>query len=491
MVDEMSVAAADEAVVTEDMIAALKGRAAFYDLLAAIYFRPLTAEQIDNIAEMDWSEYADVNELFADGVNDITRYLRKRNSGTRQALAVDFTSAFAGTSSWKGRYAVPYESVHTSEEGLMFQDAYHEVFQLYKANHVAKAEGYDFPHDHLSFMCEFLVVLSDRIIAALEAGDDAEALRQVRVSRAFLADHILSWFDTFQDLALLLLETRFYRGVLKISKGFSSRMPSFWMLSPSSSSSASRRERRGNMDFAIILAVTVVGCFALRNPLKALPVAFYAAAIAIDVVYVYGVFFGLPRAIWSPLFVLIQKCELSLALFVVVMFIGCLNRGGRAYHWLKPVRSELSIVAWFLSLGHMAVYLESYVPRLLGGGEIGGNVMGAFVLAVVLLVLLVVLGVTSFAFVKRQMSTASWKKVQKLAYPFFGLVYVHLLLMLLPSALHGGLAAQASVAVYSVVFVGYALCRMGRALVDRRAEDAVSAANDPTPAISDEPEMVS
>ena len=45
MVGEMSVAAADEAVVTEDMIAALKGRAAFYDLLAAIYFRPLTAEQ--------------------------------------------------------------------------------------------------------------------------------------------------------------------------------------------------------------------------------------------------------------------------------------------------------------------------------------------------------------------------------------------------------------------------------------------------------------
>ena len=84
-----------------------------------------------------------------------------------------------------------------------------------------------------------------------------------------------------------------------------------------------------------------------------------------------------------------QKCELSLALFVVVMFIGCLNRGGRAYHWLKPVRSELSIVAWFLSLGHMAVYLESYLPRLLGGGEIGGNVMGAFVLAVVLLVLVI------------------------------------------------------------------------------------------------------
>ena len=193
---------APDADITEEMIAACRGRAAFYDMLAAIYFRPLSAEQIENIAETDWSEYADVNELFADGLNDMGRYLRKRNSGTRQELAVDFTSAFAGTSSWKGRYAVPYESVHTSDEGLMFQDAYHEVFQLYKANHVAKAEGWDFPHDHLSFMCEFLVVVSDRIAGA------------------FLADHILSWFDRFQELALLLLETRFYRGVLKVSKGF-------------------------------------------------------------------------------------------------------------------------------------------------------------------------------------------------------------------------------------------------------------------------------
>lgn len=139
----------------------------------------------------------------------------------------------------------------------------------------------------------------------------------------------------------------------------------------------------------------------------------------------------------------------------------------------------------------MAVYLESYLPRLLGGGEIGGNVMGAFVLAVVLLVLLVVLGVTSFAFVKRQMSTASWKKVQKLAYPFFGLVYVHLLLMLLPSALHGGLAAQASVAVYSVVFVGYALAAWAGRWSTGAPRMPVSASNDPTPAISDEPEMVS
>ena len=97
MVDEMSVAAADEAVVTEDMIAALKGRAAFYDLLAAIYFRPLTAEQIDNIAEMDWSEYADVNELFAD-LKEIETILTRRAargaSGATRHIKVESQTHF-------------------------------------------------------------------------------------------------------------------------------------------------------------------------------------------------------------------------------------------------------------------------------------------------------------------------------------------------------------------------------------------------------------
>lgn len=199
---------------------ALAGRAAFYDLLASLYFKPLTAQQIENLASLDLSVYSDVSELFAEGLNDVTRYLAKRDSGTRQELAVDFTAAFAGTSSWKGEYAVPYESVFTSEEGLLFQDAYHEVLHLYRQNGIARQEGYDFPDDHLSFMCEFLSILSKRASDALEAGDTALALEQVTASRSFLQEHILSWFSKLRERASLLLETRFYRGVLKISEGF-------------------------------------------------------------------------------------------------------------------------------------------------------------------------------------------------------------------------------------------------------------------------------
>lgn len=220
MTDKLAEENESSAATTEEMIAALQGRASFYDLLAALYYNPLSVEQIDNIAALDFSAYAQVNELLAEGFNDISRYLRRRNTGTRQELAVDFTSAFAGVSSWKGAYSVPYESVFTSDKGLMYQEAYHEVHHTYKHNNVARQEGYDYPDDHLSFMCEFLVILSNRTIEALEAGDKAVALENIQTSRQFLQEHILSWFDSFADLAQKLITTRFYRGILKVSKGF-------------------------------------------------------------------------------------------------------------------------------------------------------------------------------------------------------------------------------------------------------------------------------
>ena len=183
------------------LVSALEGRAAFYDVVAALYYKPLAQEQIDRIAEGGLAAFAGAGELMAEGLHDMERALSKRHSGTRQELAVDFTGAFAGTSSWKGRYATPYESVFTSEEGLLFQDSYHEVYRLYRQNSVRKS-------------------LARRAVRSLEANDAECALEQVRLSQHVLHDHILSWFDDFEELALHLVKTRFYRGVLKMSKGF-------------------------------------------------------------------------------------------------------------------------------------------------------------------------------------------------------------------------------------------------------------------------------
>ena len=73
---------------------------------------------------------------------------------------------------------------------------------------------------------------------------------------------------------------------------------------------------------------------------------------------------------------------------------------------------------------------------------------------------------TSLKFVKKLMRTASWKKVQRWSYVFFGLTYVHLLCMLAPAALSGGQSAIIGVAVYTVLFGGYAIGRVARWRID-------------------------
>lgn len=222
------------------------------------------------------------------------------------------------------------------------------------------------------------------------------------------------------------------------------------------------------MSFALVLALTVLGCFAFKRPVHDHPWVLYVLALGVDAAYLAADGLGTPFWLWQPLFMLVQKCYLSLALFVVVMYIGCFPRDSKVSYWLRPVRAELSIAACLLAVGHMAAYLGTYVSMMVSGG-VKSNVAVAFAVAMVLLVLILVLGITSLHCVKRIMNAERWVAVQRWAYVFFGLVYVHLALMLMPAALRGGLSARESLAVYTAAFGVYVVARVARAVVDRRS----------------------
>lgn len=228
------------------------------------------------------------------------------------------------------------------------------------------------------------------------------------------------------------------------------------------------------MSFIVLLAATAVLAWILRKPLKAHPVPFYAAAGLLDIFYIVGASYGMPRWLTGVLVDLVQKCELALALFAVVMFIGCFGASTKVSRSLRPIRAELSILAWILTLGHMAVYLASYGPRIFGRASLDANVLAAFGLALVLFLLLAVLGVTSFSAVKRRMAADRWKRLQRLAYVFFGLVFCHLVLMLAPAALRGGAAALESLTAHAAVFGAYLIARVARAVRDRRCAEAAA-----------------
>jgi TorA maturation chaperone TorD len=198
----------------------LQGRSDFYQTLAGFYFAPLTEEQVDAMAAADYSEFGVGEALLEDGFNDISRFLRKRHTGTRQMLATDFTMSFGGVDSLQGKTAVPYASVFLSETGLLQQEPRNEVFIIFKKEALKLKSKIDLPEDHITFEFEFLSILSNRAIAALNAGDLKEVIRLLKLSKGFINQNILTWFDQLADLVNQIITTRFYRGVLKITKGY-------------------------------------------------------------------------------------------------------------------------------------------------------------------------------------------------------------------------------------------------------------------------------
>lgn len=226
------------------------------------------------------------------------------------------------------------------------------------------------------------------------------------------------------------------------------------------------------MAFAIVLICTAAASFALKPAIKKVPWAWYAASVLLVAAYIAGVRGVLPAWADGAVFLLMQKGTLATALFVVVMFIGVFPQDSKVRRRLGPIRAELSIVACILILGHVIAYGMSFLPRMFGAGHVAPFAFAGICIALVLVVLGAVLGVTSLGSVKARMSARAWTKVQKLAYAFYALTFLHIVAMLAPSASAGGVAAVQGITVYSVVFVGYAVARIARAVLDKRGSSS-------------------
>lgn len=212
---------------TEELLETLSARAQFYRMLASLYFRPITAEELDAMAAQDFSELREGADesLMAEGYDDMFRYLRKRNTGSRQELACDFTQVFSGAEVLNGRQGMPYESLFRDKSGLLMQGPRNEVYHTFREASVEIRDGLDLPEDHLSFEFEFMALLCDRAAAARKANDAEGFDTNLHTQQKFFDMHIASWFDDLYDIAMQMVQTRFYRGVLKVTKGFIEEEP--------------------------------------------------------------------------------------------------------------------------------------------------------------------------------------------------------------------------------------------------------------------------
>lgn len=181
----------------------------------------MSEEQIEALAAQDLRALAeDDQSSYAEGYNDLYRALRLRHTGTRQALAADFTGAFYGVTTAEGKTAQPFESLYRYDGGSLMGQPRGEVYRALKQARLKVREGLDLPEDHLSFIAALEAELCDRAATYLRDGDVAAAARTLSDQRAFFDEHIASWFGDFRDRASAMVTTRFYRGVLKVTDAF-------------------------------------------------------------------------------------------------------------------------------------------------------------------------------------------------------------------------------------------------------------------------------
>ena len=186
----------------EELAEVNAARKGFYEFLASMYKLELTDEQIGTLTKQDLPTDA---EYVGAGYATVKEYLRHRDSGTRQELAVDYARVFLCAGMYEQLMAPPYESVYTSEEHLLMQDARDSAVAFYLGEELGLPADNTTPEDHLSFEFQFMAKLIER------AGAE---------QRAFFDEHLANWVPRLCADVRAYAQTAFYRGVADITEGF-------------------------------------------------------------------------------------------------------------------------------------------------------------------------------------------------------------------------------------------------------------------------------
>ena len=217
----------------------------------------------------------------------------------------------------------------------------------------------------------------------------------------------------------------------------------------------------------LIISLIIVALFIyfLKDSLKKYANIFYIGAAVISIAVFLLEFLPMHLFVKNNILGIFAKGSFGTAMFVVVMYTGALPKGNKLIAPLMKIRGELSITAAILVLCHNFTYGMTYFRMLFTKTSLlSATQLAAAVISLVLIAIMIVLTVTSFPSVRKKMQAKKWKQLQRTAYVFYGLMYVHIMLINIPYARLGLGMYVANVVIYSIVFLGYAAMRISKAV---------------------------
>lgn len=206
------------AELAENLIEFCENRERVYLLLSRCFETEIDAKFAADLASR--AELQSDDEALVQGFAALKADLADCDEAKLEQLAVVFDRVFFGMGPRSAQKAFPYESVYTSEGGLMMQDAYSQVLGLYREAQFAKNPDFKEPEDHLAIELAFLAKLCGRAVEALRAGDEDAAEASLRDQLSFVREHLLNWVPLFAKDMRAAAEGGFYEHLANFTEAY-------------------------------------------------------------------------------------------------------------------------------------------------------------------------------------------------------------------------------------------------------------------------------
>lgn len=197
----------------------LASRNATYSMLARLFRREVDADYLGKLRGMRCPVNTGNPEVDK-GYKLFHSYLSTVWERTLEDLERDYMRVFIGANTTGHAAAYPNESVHTSPERLVMQEARDEVIAIYHAAGLVNDETWRDGEDHIATELEYMQVRGERATKAYNAGQLTEAATELMAQYHFLIDHLLAWVPFLCDDMLKFARTDFYRALSHLTRGF-------------------------------------------------------------------------------------------------------------------------------------------------------------------------------------------------------------------------------------------------------------------------------
>jgi anaerobic sulfite reductase subunit A len=178
-----------------------------YGFLSQLYLFEVDKEQLAALKQMVFPQECG-NEDMKEGYQAMADYFKEHevSQDTLDDLAVDYARIFLSAGVAQGKAAFPYESVYTSKQHLIMQEAGSSASALFAQKGLEpRKDMYRVPEDHIGLLLEYMGRICEE---------------EQEEQREFLKAHLNNWVPAFVQDVIKYSSTEFYRGLAKLTKGF-------------------------------------------------------------------------------------------------------------------------------------------------------------------------------------------------------------------------------------------------------------------------------